>query len=83
MTQRHDAWQSWEWDVLKSLVHDDDYFARARFELPGRTENAIRVKMSNLRREVGIVPRVSAFDWRKRAREGSSGLKAAIERVHA
>lgn len=54
---RSDAWQPWEWDVLKDFVNDEDWIDEAMQLLPARSRNAIQVKMCALREEAGIVPK--------------------------
>jgi hypothetical protein len=82
---RHDAWQSWELQVLYDLVHDVPWIDEACQLLSGRTRKAIEVKMCALRREAEISPRAcgpkaagARLAAGKRAAEGSRRLAAAL-----
>jgi len=87
---RKDEWTSGELQVIYDLVNTIDWFAIARKLLPGRSDNAIRTKMSNLRAEAGIVPgmigprAMSSRDAiRAAAKAGSERLQEAIRALEA
>lgn len=82
---RKDAWDDSELQIIYDLVNVLEWFPRARFLLPTRTENAIRTKMSNLRAESGIVPGIigprsmsTREAERVNARAGSERLRQAM-----
>jgi hypothetical protein len=84
-TIRHDAWADQELQELYLVINDADWFGRVA-PFIDRSENAIRAKMSALRREAGIVPkhpgpsaRSSSFLINQRAAQGSDQLRRAIE----
>lgn len=52
---RADAWTDFELQVLYDVVNDVNWFEKAR-ALIDRSDNAVRVKMSALRAEAGIIP---------------------------
>lgn len=86
---RHDAWSEYELQVIYELVNREEWFAKARDQLPGRSEAAIRAKMAALRREAGIIPKPGpsaksgSFMIRQRAMDGSEKLRLAIRELVA
>ncbi len=87
---RKDAWGEGELQVLYDLVNDLEWFDFAIEQLPGRSENAIRTKMSLLRREAGIIPYHRGAKAKSRlavtadsAKAGSDRLRRAIEAATA
>jgi hypothetical protein len=83
--ERHDAWKSWELQVLYDLVNEKDWLDEARDLLRARSRNAIETKMCLLRQEAGIVPKScgpkaagARLAAGKRAAEGSRKLAAAL-----
>lgn len=87
---RHDAWTDAEISVLYALVNETTWLMTALARLPRRTPNAIKVKMTNLRREAGIPnfhngPRACSEYRAHQAATyaGSQNLALAIEREFA
>lgn len=88
--QRYDGWSDYELQCLYDAVNDIDWFPRVAPLLRQRSENAIRTKMSLLRREAGIAPRQSGPKARSTtavtrddAKTGSDRLLRAIEAAAA
>jgi hypothetical protein len=78
-------WEDFELQCLYDMVNDADWFDHAERLIRGRSPNAIRAKMSALRKEAGIVPKhlgAKAKSRRmteyERAEEGSRKLLNAM-----
>jgi hypothetical protein len=78
-------WSDFELTILQGLVNDADWYDTAERLIRGRSPNAIRAKMSALRREAGIVPKHGGPKSKsrpqteyERARDGSARLLSAM-----
>lgn len=81
---RADSWTEFELQCLYDVVNDVNWFKHAS-ALIDRSDNAIRVKMSALRAEAGIVPKHGGARAKSRsavtredAARGSDALAGAI-----
>jgi hypothetical protein len=78
-------WSDFELQCLYDVVNDADWYDTAERLIRGRSPNAIRAKMSALRREAGIVPKHGGPKAKsrpqteyERARDGSARLLTAM-----
>jgi hypothetical protein len=81
---RADAWTDYELQLLYQTVNDLNWFAQVA-PFIDRSEAAIRVKMTAIRREAGIVPmrsgpvaRAAPMVVQDKARRGSDRLRDAM-----
>jgi hypothetical protein len=88
-TFRHDAWTEFELQCLYDVVNDLHWYDEAAPKI-FRSENAIRIKMSAIRREFGIIPcpfgaksKSTASIEIERAAAGSEKLRRAIRELEA
>lgn len=56
MNIRDDGWSDFELQCLYDVINDDDWFEQVEHLIGRRSETAIRVRMSKLRREAEIEP---------------------------
>lgn len=81
---RSDGWTDFELSLLYDVVNDEHWFQQVEPHI-GRSENAIRKRMSMLRAEAGIAPRHRGpraaweqVDHRRKARDASRKLTLAL-----
>jgi hypothetical protein len=77
MTARGEPWTAFELQCLYDVINDADWFSHASRLITGRSNGAIRTKMSLLRFEAGIV--IGAAGAANRSRPLSASNRASAQ----